>query len=1366
MNLDDAKMYALVHNRQKCACDEIYRLVQKHDTEANWNKAVNFKPKAGELIVYEVDTTHNAPRLKVGDGKTVVFDLPFFFEGALEELSAKLDQEILDRIKAVSDAIKIAETDATEKANNAELNANSYTDNAIANLSTDFQTKLTVSDTSGLKLSDSGNLSLDLAGATENTHLEYNGTKPVWKANLNLENGTGAGSLQQRYSEGQATGWLAVSTGYKSIASGASAFAENNSEASGTYAHAEGQATKSTKIATHSEGYQTTASGDYGAHSEGSGTKASGSASHAEGYQTTASGFGAHAEGGSTQAIGNYSHAEGGQTTADAQYSHAAGFATRTTNIAQFVCGIRNTPKANTLFEVGNGSFLSQASGNAFEVCADGRAKVYGTPTENEDVVRKQELDTKYDKTGGTVGGNVTITGDLTVNGTQHINDTENLNVENAMIYSNANGATLATNGGIGIKTNSTDVYGIVYDPNADSVKLGLGKSDSNGVFTFNTDEGEPVAVRDDSSKLTNNHLIKWDSANNKLSDSSKTIDDLLTKDEGNSLYVAHSEDQDGKFVLYSRTGGNVDTVTVLGTTEDLSAPTNVPVYRDSNSGTAVNGYLLTNTPINDYQASNKKYVDDNDNVIKAQLTNKLDIVKDRPNTVYVNGGRGTPDLVGFAATSMPANSMARRTAEGALFASNVGIPFNDITLLTNDLGKRVVYVGGDKTISKQSKITINSNIYDVDFNGATITVNQGELGLVADTFDGLIKGHSHCVIHNLNLVVNIAPYSTNTALTGYNVLDKFGGMENVLVTINSSATSSGSVNITLRGIANADHISNTKVNLDCNTDKVTSICFSYCNYLVWARTRGNNDYAFAECNYLTNCTADCEKDEAFLNCSMLSNCTYLAPEDVGDGVTWVDAYTSTVGNSPLDSIQDYNYGKTKAYVKPANGSGITPAIDVDTEPNGGTIVRRLTDGQIRAADAKAAADLTTLAQVNTITSSYVQGNPTQVGTTNLTKVKIGNVIYNIPQDVDAYTKAETDALLDTKANVSDIPTVSTLGKTGQLKDGVEDATHRLVTDIEKSTWNSKQAQLTDVQLDAVNSGITSAKVTTYDNYAASIENKVDKVDGKGLSTNDFTDVDVIKLNSIEDGAQVNTITSINNKTGAVVLTASDVSAAPINHASSATTYGVGTTTDYGHVKLVTGDQNGKTAADGIATAQGHTHSQYLLTAGGSITGNLTIGGNLTINGTTTTIESQTLAVKDKLIEVASGNTERLTTPAGLVVPKYDGVTSGALVFDGGGTAYVGDVTLDTSGNIDVNNSDLVALAARSATIADGNIVKWDNTNLILVDTDINVDNVAKKTDLVEVTANPTLTGDETNLTGLQVGDTKYGIKALKVTIW
>lgn len=99
--------------------------------------------------------------------------------------------------------------------------------------------------------------------------------------------------------------------------------------------------------------------------------------------------------------------------------------------------------------------------------------------------------------------------------------------------------------------------------------------------------------------------------------------------------------------------------------------------------------------------------------------------------------------------------------------------------------------------------------------------------------------------------------------------------------------------------------------------------------------------------------------------------------------------------------------------------------------------------------------------------------------------------------------------------------------------------------------------------------------------------------------------------------------------------------------------------------------------------------------AGGSITGNLTVGGDFVVNGKTTTVESETLAVKDKLIEIASGNTVKLATPAGIMVPKYDGTNNGALVFDGDGVAYVGDVVLNENGDINVGESDLAALAVK-----------------------------------------------------------------------
>lgn len=53
------------------------RLQQKHDIEANWNKAVNFIPLLGELILYDPDETCSYTRFKVGDGIKVAKDLPF-----------------------------------------------------------------------------------------------------------------------------------------------------------------------------------------------------------------------------------------------------------------------------------------------------------------------------------------------------------------------------------------------------------------------------------------------------------------------------------------------------------------------------------------------------------------------------------------------------------------------------------------------------------------------------------------------------------------------------------------------------------------------------------------------------------------------------------------------------------------------------------------------------------------------------------------------------------------------------------------------------------------------------------------------------------------------------------------------------------------------------------------------------------------------------------------------------------------------------------------------------------------------------------------------------------------------------------------
>lgn len=57
------------------------RIVQKHDTQANWEKATNFIPLKGEIIVYD-----DLNKIKIGDGSTKINDLAFIIPAKLSDL--------------------------------------------------------------------------------------------------------------------------------------------------------------------------------------------------------------------------------------------------------------------------------------------------------------------------------------------------------------------------------------------------------------------------------------------------------------------------------------------------------------------------------------------------------------------------------------------------------------------------------------------------------------------------------------------------------------------------------------------------------------------------------------------------------------------------------------------------------------------------------------------------------------------------------------------------------------------------------------------------------------------------------------------------------------------------------------------------------------------------------------------------------------------------------------------------------------------------------------------------------------------------------------------------------------------------------
>ena len=152
--------------------------------------------------------------------------------------------------------------------------------------------------------------------------------------------------------------------------------------------------------------------------------------------------------------------------------------------------------------------------------------------------------------------------------------------------------------------------------------------------------------------------------------------------------------------------------------------------------------------------------------------------------------------------------------------------------------------------------------------------------------------------------------------------------------------------------------------------------------------------------------------------------------------------------------------------------------------------------------------------------TSYVQGNPTESGTVDLTKLKVGNIVYNVPQggsDINVVQsmgqsttdvmsqKAVTDSLAN-KASTSYVqgnPLGSGTTTLTKLKVG------NTIYNVPQGGSSVNVAQTTGQSTTAV----MSQKAVTDE-----LNGKVDKVTGRGLSTNDFTNDEKNKLAGIETG--------------------------------------------------------------------------------------------------------------------------------------------------------------------------------------------------------------------------------------------------------
>lgn len=313
------------------------------------------------------------------------------------------------------------------------------------------------------------------------------------------------------------------------------------------------------------------------------------------------------------------------------------------------------------------------------------------------------------------------------------------------------------------------------------------------------------------------------------------------------------------------------------------------------------------------------------------------------------------------------------KTVTGAINEVNdktAYVAFTDVTKLSTNLGKRLIYKGGNVALS--SPITINSNIYEIDFNGATITI-----GALARTGITAIKGHSHCIIKNL-VIEGI--WTTNADAVS-NVLETFAGVENVNIDVHFSGSKYG------RGFFNCQRLINCKAEITSNHSEAQTRGFSYCEYLYMCRIgEGSVGEGFFHCTNMISCdalavvnasgtgiTMGCFRKE-LVECSNYTNFRrrtneYISDKEVTYGF-FSDTDSLSVNGYSLtpfaNTIAAKNEDDTKALVHPAGGTGVAE-VPLNTEASGNSIARRLPDGRLRAAAATAPDDVVIMSQLNAL---------------------------------------------------------------------------------------------------------------------------------------------------------------------------------------------------------------------------------------------------------------------------------------------------------------------------------------------------------------------------------------------------------------
>ena len=140
------------------------RIQHKHDIEANWNKALNFIPKIGEIIVYDIDDNCNYSRFKIGDGVRTINDLEFLLDTQYILHNSNTLSQILEQYDIKATHYATSGTGASTQAKTATVQNGSFTLEAGTSISIKFTYANTVSSPT-LNVNNTGAKSIFFRGA-------------------------------------------------------------------------------------------------------------------------------------------------------------------------------------------------------------------------------------------------------------------------------------------------------------------------------------------------------------------------------------------------------------------------------------------------------------------------------------------------------------------------------------------------------------------------------------------------------------------------------------------------------------------------------------------------------------------------------------------------------------------------------------------------------------------------------------------------------------------------------------------------------------------------------------------------------------------------------------------------------------------------------------------------------------------------------------------------------------------------------------------------------------------------------------------------------------------------------------------------